>query len=80
MIKIQTIVSDALAAPFEGLRSRLENQKQHFVDESPTKQGGLKAWLWVPVAPMFTVFVIFGNRGRNCLKAWSPTISECSLL
>jgi len=65
MIKIQTLVSDALAEPYQELRSELENQKQLFVDESPTKQGNLKAWPSEAVAPIFTVFGIFGNRRRD---------------
>ena len=68
-VKIQNIVSDSLAAPYEQLRSELSKQKQLFVDESPTKQKNTKAWLWVAVAPMFAVFGIFLNRKRTSLKA-----------
>ena len=68
-VKIQNIVSDSLAAPYEQLRSELSKQKQLFVDESPTMQKNKKAWLWVAVAPMFTVFGIFLNRKRSSLKA-----------
>ena len=60
-IKIQNIVSDSLAIPYEQLRSELSKLKQLFVDESPTKQKNTKAWLWVAVAPMFAVFGIFLN-------------------
>ncbi len=68
-VKIQNIVSDSLAAPYEQLRSELSKQKQLFVDESPTKQKNAKAWLWVAVAPMFAVFGIFLNRKRTSLQA-----------
>ena len=61
-------VSDALAAGHEELRSELQNQKQLFIDESPTKQNKNKAWLWVAVAPMFAVFGIFLTRKREALK------------
>lgn len=54
---------------YQNLPDALEDQKQLFVDESPTKQGKLKAWLWVAVAPAFTVFAIFGNRSRDSLKS-----------
>lgn len=67
-VKIQNQVSDALAAPHEELRKELENQKQLFVDESPTKQHKHKAWLWVAVAPMFAVFGIYLSRKRTALK------------
>ena len=68
-VKIQNIVSDSLAVPYEQLRLELSKQKQLFVDESPTKQKTTKAWLWVAVAPMFVVFGIFLNRKRESLQA-----------
>ena len=68
IVKIQGRVSEALAAPYEELRSELQNEKQLFVDESPTKQNKSKAWLWVAVAPMFAVFGIFLSRKREALK------------
>ena len=56
-------------------------QRQLFVDESPTKQHKTKAWLWVAVAPMFTVFGIFLNRKRESLRSfigdYSGVILNC---
>lgn len=66
-VKIQNLVSDSIAIPYEELRSNLRDQKQLYVDESPTKEKRQKAWLWVAVAPMFTVFGIFGDRSRQSL-------------
>jgi len=66
-VKIQNLVSESIAVPYEQLRSQLENQPQLFIDESPTKEKQKKAWLWVAVAPMFAVFGIFGNRSRESL-------------
>lgn len=66
-VKIQNLVSDAVAVPYQELRNQLTNQKQLFVDESPTKEKRQKAWLWVAVAPMFAVFGIFANRSRQSL-------------
>jgi len=60
-------VSDALAVPYVELRSELTGQNQFYVDGSPTKEHKQKAWLWVAVAPLFTVFGIFGNRSRESL-------------
>lgn len=80
-VKIQNLVSDAIAGPYEQLRSELKKQPQLFVDESPTKEKKMKAWLWVAVAPMFAVFGIFGNRSRESLIAligdYSGTILNC---
>lgn len=66
-VKIQTHVSEALAEPYEELRGQLSEQPQLFVDESPTKENKQKAWLWVAVAPLITVFGIFSNRSRASL-------------
>ena len=81
-VKIQNRVSDALAQPYEELRSELQNQEQLFVDESPTKQKKSKAWLWVAVAPWFAVFGIFLTRTRAALQAlvgnYSGIIINCN--
>lgn len=67
VVKIQTLVSEAVAAPYEELRSHLTEQRQLFVDESPTKEKNQKAWLWVAVAPLFAVFGVFSSRSRESL-------------
>lgn len=80
-VKIQTMVSGVLATPYEQLRSALCQERQLYVDESPTKQKHDKAWLWVAVAPMFVVFGIFLSRKRDSLKAlvgdYSGMIINC---
>ena len=80
-VKIQNLVSDALATPYEQLRGELSKQPQLFVDESPTKEKKNKAWLWVAVAPLFAVFGIFLNLKRESLKAligeYSGVILNC---
>jgi len=80
-VKIQTLVSQAIAAPYQQLRGELENQRQLFVDESPTKENKAKAWLWVAVAETFAVFGIFGNRSRESLVSlvgdYSGIILNC---
>jgi transposase len=68
-VKIQNLVSQSVAAPYEELRGELTEQKQLFVDESPTKENKQKAWLWVAVAQTFAVFGIFANRSRESLVA-----------
>ena len=68
VVKIQNLVTDALATPYEQLHDELCKQPQLFVDESPTKQKGQKAWLWVAVASTFAVFGIFMNRKRESLQ------------
>lgn len=67
VVKIQQLVSESVAVPYEELRSNLAGERQLFVDESPTKEKNDKAWLWVAVAPLFAVFGIFANRSRESL-------------
>ncbi len=69
VVKIQNLVSDAVAAPHEELRLELEHQRQLFVDESPTRENHEKAWLWVAVAPLFAVFAICADRSRESLAS-----------
>ena len=80
-VKIQNLVSDSLALGYEQLRQQLSRQQQLYVDESPTKEKNLKAWLWVAVAPLFAVFGIFMNRKRESLKSlvgdYSTIILNC---
>lgn len=68
-VKIQNLVSDATATPYEELHTGLSKQPQLFVDESPTKEKREKAWLWVAVAQAFAVFGIFGSRSRESLES-----------
>lgn len=81
IVKIQALVNRGVAAPYEALRAELCQQRQLFIDESPTKQKNDKAWLWVAVAPMFVVFGIFLSRKRDALKAlvgnYSGIIINC---
>jgi transposase len=80
-VKIQNRVSQALEHPYQELQGKLWEQRQLFVDESPTKQGNDKAWTWVAVAPQFSVFGIFLSRGRESLKSlvgdYSGIILNC---
>jgi transposase len=80
-VKMQGLVSDSIETPYAELQSQLEHEPQLFVDESPTKENKQKAWLWVAVAPLFTVFGIFGSRSRDSLTAligdYSGIILNC---
>lgn len=80
-VKIQNLVSDSLAVGYEQLRQQLSCQEQLYVDESPTKEKNVKAWLWVAVAPLFAVYGIFMNRKRESLKSlvgdYSNIILNC---
>jgi transposase len=66
-VKMQNQVAAALAQPYEELKQALADQKQLNMDESPTKQGNQRAWLWAAVAAHSAVFAIFSSRKATAL-------------
>lgn len=66
-VKMQNQVAAALEQPYEELKQALANEPQLNMDESPTKQGKQKAWLWAAVAAKFAVFAIFASRKATAL-------------
>jgi transposase len=66
-VKMQNQVAAALEQPYEELKRALADERQLFMDESPTKEGDQKAWLWTAVAPLFAVFAIFSSRKAEAL-------------
>jgi len=66
-VKMENQVAAALEQPYEELKKALGDQSQLNMDESPTKQGNQKAWLWTAVAAKFAVFAIFSSRKAEAL-------------
>jgi hypothetical protein len=66
-VKIQNQVSKALASPHEELKAALVGEANLNMDETPTKQGNSKAWLWVAVAKTFVVFAVFPSRAATAI-------------
>lgn len=66
-VKMQNQVAAALEQPYEELKAQLPQQPQLNMDETPTKQGDQKAWLWTAVARQFAVFVILSSRKGTAL-------------
>lgn len=69
MVKIQKQVSKSLAKPHEELKNALAEQGNLCMDETPTKQGDTKAWLWTAVAKKFVVFSIFPSRAGTAITS-----------
>lgn len=66
-VKMQNQVADALAGPYDELKDALASQNSVSMDETPTRQGRSKAWLWTAVAATFAVFAIFSSRRGTAL-------------
>ena len=57
-----------LAAPVEELRRYVRDSPSGHIDETSWKQGRSKAWLWVVVTRLVTVFAIASSRGADVAK------------
>src|SRR5271156_5642465 len=58
VVKLQNQATAALAPAYHELAARLPTEPVLGIDESPTKQGPLKSWLWTFVADTYTVFAL----------------------
>jgi transposase len=66
-VKLQRQATAALRPTHEELVAALPVQAQLGIDESPTKEGTQKAWLWTFVAARFTVFALRLTRAATVL-------------
>jgi transposase len=69
-VKMQTQVTQALRPAYEELVAQLPTQSQLGMDESPTKEGPHKAWLWTAVAGAMTVFGVRLSRAATLVEDW----------
>jgi transposase len=67
VVKLQKQATAALRAPYDQLARQLPTEDQLGIDETPTKEGPAKAWLWGFVAATFTVFAIRTSRAATIL-------------
>lgn len=68
LVTLQNHAADAVAPAYEELAAALPDQATLFVDESPTKEGRHKSWLWTFVASTFTVFACRLSRAAEVPK------------
>jgi transposase len=69
VVKLQNQAPLALRPTYDDLVTRLPEQDRLNIDETPHKQGPLKAWLWTFVAKTFTVFALRLSRKADELYA-----------
>jgi transposase len=67
-VKQQHIATQALRPSYDELVAALPAQPHLSGDESPTKEGTTKAWLWTFVARTFTVFALRGSRAATAIS------------
>lgn len=68
VVKLQNQATAALRPSYDELAAQLPAQEQLGLDETPTKQGPAKAWLWTAVAATFTVFALRTTRAASVLN------------
>jgi len=66
-VKHQNMATQALRPAYDELAQALPKQPHLNGDESPTKEGTAKAWLWTFVAQTFTVFALRGSRAATAI-------------
>jgi transposase len=62
VVKLQNQATEALRPAYDELVSQLPNQPILAIDETATKEGAAKSWLWTYVAAAFTVFAVRPSR------------------
>lgn len=67
-MKHQAIATQALQPAYAELIAAIPAQPQLNGDESPTKEGPVKSWLWTFVAATFTVFALRGSRAATTIS------------
>jgi transposase len=68
MVLLQNRAAEAVKAAYDELAEKLPDEPAPHIDESPTKQGQDKAWVWTFVAASFTFFTCRTSRGADVPK------------
>ena len=68
MVLLQNRAAEAVQPAYDELAAKLDTQEVLNIDESPTKEGQDKAWVWTIVAPLFTFFACRTSRAAVVLK------------
>jgi transposase len=68
VVKLQQQATAALTPAYEELVQQLPTEDVLAIDESPTKEGTAKAWLWTFVAKTYTVFALRLTRAATVLE------------
>jgi len=68
MVLLQNRAAEAVQPAYDELAGQLARQTVLHIDESPTKEGQSKAWVWTFVAATFTFFACRTSRAADVLK------------
>jgi hypothetical protein len=65
---LEQATTEAVAAPVEEARTYVQAQEGAYLDETSWRQGDKRAWLWVAVTSLVTVFVVRLSRGGQVAR------------
>jgi transposase len=68
MVLLQNRAAAAVEPAYNELAAQLPKQPMLNIDESPTKEGSAKAWVWTFVATTFTFFRCCPSRAADVVK------------
>jgi transposase len=68
LVSLQRRAAEAVAPAYGELARQLPQEPAPHIDESPTKEGAAKAWVWTVVAAGFTFFACRTSRAAGVLK------------
>jgi transposase len=68
MVLLQNRAAQAVQSAYEELAAQLPEEPMLHIDESPTKEGPAKAWVWTFVATTFTYFTCATSRAAEVPK------------
>jgi transposase len=68
MVNLQNRAAEAVLPAYQELADQLGSQDTLHIDESPTKEGPAKAWVWTFVATTFTFFACRLSRGADVVE------------
>lgn len=72
----ESATATVLAAPVAEARAYVQEQPVAYLDETRWRQGATRAWLWVAVTSLVTVFVVRLSRGGQVARELlGPTFS-----
>jgi transposase len=70
MVSLQKLAAEAAQPAYDELVRQLPQQAVLYIDESPTKEGKTKSWIWTFVAATFTLFATRTSRAADILTDW----------
>jgi transposase len=70
MVSLQKLAAEAAQPAYDELVRQLPQQAVLSIDESPTKEGKIKSWIWTFVAATFTLFATRTSRAADILTDW----------